>query len=112
MRPEIKTYLFDIQAALQSLDEFLRGKTFEDYDTSDFLRAAVERKLMIIGEAIHQAIHLCPELEQDIENARRIVDFRNILVHGYFAIENETVWGILQKDVPVLNTQIVRLLSQ
>jgi uncharacterized protein with HEPN domain len=67
---------------------------------------------MIIGEAVNQALYRNPDLEQDISNARNIVDFRNILVHGYFAIENETVWGVLQKDVPALNQQVIDLLNR
>jgi uncharacterized protein with HEPN domain len=67
---------------------------------------------MIIGEAVSRIIHIDPELEQKLQQARKVVDFRNILVHGYFAIENETVWGILQKDLPVLNRQVTDLLRQ
>jgi predicted nucleotidyltransferase len=63
MRPDVKKFLFDIQTAGLALQEFLEGKTFTDYAGSDFLRSAVERKLMIIGEAVSQIIHIDPELE-------------------------------------------------
>ena len=94
------------------MQEFLKDKTFEDYNTSDFLRSAVERKLMIIGEAISQVFRKDPSLEQHIPQTRKIVDFRNILVHGYYAIQNETVWGILQKDVPKLLQQVDKMLRK
>jgi uncharacterized protein with HEPN domain len=112
MQPDVKKFLFDVQTAGMALQEFLEGKTFADYVDSDFLRSAVERKLMIIGEAVGRIIRIDPELEQKLQQARKVVDFRNILVHGYSAIENETVWGILQKDLPVLNRQVTDLLRQ
>lgn len=79
---------------------------------SELLRSAVERKLMIVGEALNQMLRLEPDLEHQIPDARQIIDFRNILVHGYYAIEHETVWGILQKDLPVLTQQIQELLGK
>lgn len=110
MRPEIKKYLYDMQQACVSLTAFLKDKNLDDYLNDELLRSAVERKLMIIGEALNQMLRVEPDIEMQIPDARKIIDFRNILVHGYFAIEHETVWGILQKDLPVLTNQINRLL--
>jgi uncharacterized protein with HEPN domain len=112
MQPEIKKYLYDMQQASQSLMAFLAGKGLDDYLQDELLRSATERKLMIIGEALNQLLRIEPEIEMQIPDARRIVDFRNILVHGYFAIEHETVWGILQKDLPLLAEKIDSLLNQ
>ena len=102
MQPKVKTFLYDIQQACDSLRDFISGKTFADYQRDDLLRSGVERKLMIIGEAVYQILHLDPDLESNISQARQIVGFRNVLVHGYFAVEDETVWGIAKNDIPVL----------
>lgn len=56
---------------------------------------------MIIGEALSQLLKAEPNLESRIPDARQIINFRNILVHGYYAIERDTVWGILEKDLPL-----------
>lgn len=111
MQPEAKKFLYDMQQACTALTEFITGKTLDDYLQSELLRSAVERKLMIIGEALNQVLRLEPDLENQIPDARQIIDFRNILVHGYYAIEHETVWGILQKDLPVLSRQIKKKLE-
>ena len=100
-----------MKQACMSLRTFLECKTLADYLKDDFLRSAVERKLMIIGEALSQVMRMDPDLEIKIPDARKIVDFRNILVHGYYAIEHETVWGILQKDLPILIMKIDELLK-
>ena len=46
-----------------------------------------------------------------ITDFRRIVNFRNVLVHGYAHIVPDTVWGIVEKDVPLLDEEIQRLMS-
>ena len=112
MQPESKKFLYDMQQACLSLTTFLEGQTFDTFLDSELLRSAVERKLMIVGEALNQLLRIEPDIEAEIPDARQIIDFRNILVHGYYAIEHETVWGILQKDLPVLNDRIEALLSR
>lgn len=112
MRHEAKKYLYDMQQACLSLKAFLEGKKLADYLQDELLRSAVERKLMILGEAVKQTIHIEPEIESQIPDARKIVDFRNILVHGYYAIQHETVWGVLQKDLPILTARINAMLAQ
>ena len=67
-------------------------------------------QLMIVGEAMSQASRIDEELAGRIENAREIINLRNVIVHGYAVIENQTIGGILQADVPKLGEQIDRLL--
>lgn len=111
MQPKVKAFLFDIQQACHSLQGFIAGKTFSDYQNDELLRAGVERKLMIIGEAVYQILRLDPELESGISQARQITGFRNVLVHGYFAVEDETVWGIVNHDIPILAGEVAELLK-
>lgn len=91
--------------------EFTSKKTFADYQQDELLRAGVERKLMIVGEAIYQILRLDPDFESLISQSRQIIGFRNVLVHGYFAVEDETVWGIVENDIPVLAGEVSHLLK-
>lgn len=91
--------------------DFTSKKTFADYQRDELLRAGVERKLMIVGEAIYQILRLDPDFESQISQSRQIIGFRNVLVHGYFAVEDETVWGIVKNDIPVLAGEISHLLK-
>jgi len=52
MRLEARKYLYDIKQAADLLGEFTAGKQFTDYMENSMLRAAVERKFEIIGEAL------------------------------------------------------------
>ena len=82
MLPESRKYLHDILGACDALLEFVKGKSFDDYDNQLLLRSAVERQLMIIGEALNQAVHEDQDISDSIENVRDIINLRNVIVHG------------------------------
>jgi len=75
------------------------------------LRAAVEREFITIGEAIARLRDSTPDLTAKIRHSRRIVDFRNILVHAYTHIDDTVVWDIVQVDLPKIRDDIEGLLD-
>lgn len=40
---------------------------------------------------------------------RMIIATRNRLIHGYLGIDNDTLWSIINDDVPTLLEELVRL---
>lgn len=76
------------------------------------IRSAVEREFITIGEAVNSLARLDPELAAEITHARKIVAFRNQLTHDYAAIEDEAVWAIAYRDVPVLRGECSALLDR
>ena len=112
MQPEIRKYLYDIRQACETLLDFIRDKNLQDYDADLLLRSAVERQLMIVGEALNQAYQLDPALSESVGNIREIINLRNVIVHGYATVENETIWGILEEDLPQLYKEMQMLLQQ
>lgn len=112
MQPDIRRFLFDIRLACEALIEFTRDRSLDNYQDDLLLRSGVERQIEIIGEALNQASKIDPTLAEEINGFRQIVNLRNVIIHGYATIENETIWGILQNDLPVLHEQIWRLLEE
>ena len=112
MLAETAKFLHDVLTACQLLDDFTRGKSFADYQADALLRAGVEREFITIGEALMQADRLDPTTIGAITALRQIVGFRNVLVHGYAAIQPATVWGVVENDLPGLRQQVAGLLSQ
>lgn len=110
--PEIKKYLYDVQQACIKLSEFTNGKSLSDYLGDALLRSAVERQFEIAGEALSQMLKRDPSMESVITDCRRIIAFRNILIHGYADIQDETVWGILEKDLPILIREVTDLVTE
>ena len=100
-----------MQQACLSLTAFLEGKTLEDYLQSELLRSAVERKLMIIGEALNRLAKADPDVANQIHHYRRVISFRNILIHGYDVVEVPVVWDVISNDLPALYERVRNLLS-
>jgi uncharacterized protein with HEPN domain len=109
---EVRKHLFDIAQACDLLTQFTRGKTFTDYTTDALLRSAVERQFEIMGEALNQALRLSPDLTNHVSDCRRIVAFRNRLIHGYAFVSNEVVWGVLETNLPALRLEVQSLLNE
>ena len=109
MPRDIKMYLLDISNSIDSIFEYLgKERNFKLYDTNKLIRRAVERELEIIGEATNRIIKINPTI--DISNARRIVSLRNWVIHSYDNVDNVIIWGIIDKDLPLLKTQVDNIL--
>lgn len=111
MQPETRKYLYDICQACEILLDFIQDKSLQDYNADLLLRSGVERQLMIIGEALNQAYKLDSALPESISNIREIINLRNVIVHGYAIVENETIWGIIEDDLPRLYNEVQILLQ-
>ncbi len=109
MERELKKLLFDIQEAALAIKRFISDKNLADYQASDLLRSAVERKFEIVGEALNRIRQTDEEALEEITEYRKIIGFRNILAHGYDAISDEIVWEICGESLDILLTDIERL---
>jgi len=111
MKREIKKYLFDIKVSIDSIFEYL-GDThdFFQYQNNKLLRRGIEREIEIIGEATNRILKLDENIQ--IENARKIVDTRNWVIHGYDKVDDVVIWGIISNHLPNLKIEIERLLNE
>jgi uncharacterized protein with HEPN domain len=106
MARDPRAYAWDALQAIRRIGEFTQGKTLEDYAGEPMLRAAVERQFEIIGEALRQALGRFPEIETRISHCQEIIALRNRLIHGYSAVSNEVVWGVIENDLRPLRSEI------
>ncbi|MRR51498.1 MAG: DUF86 domain-containing protein [Rhodocyclaceae bacterium] len=106
-----RTYLEDVRQAADAIASFVADKTLPDYQADLMLRSAVERQFEIIGEAVNQLTRCNPELAARIPEGRRIVDFRNVLAHGYAVIDDAVVWQAVQQNLPSLRRSVESLLT-
>ena len=102
MRLESKKYPRDIEQAAGLAGEFLTGKAFHDYASTPMLRAAVERQCEILGEALARLAKTDPATASQVGEYRRIIAFRNILIHGYAEVDHRIVWEVATVKVPAL----------
>ena len=112
MQLEARKYLYDIQQASALIAEFTAGKDFDDYRHDAMLRAAVEREFEIVGEAVARLARLDERLAARIGEYRRIIAFRNILIHGYADVDDQLVWDVVETKLPVLRRDVEALLGR
>jgi len=108
MDRSLKKYLFDIETAINTIDEYIGSpKIFENYEKNRQLQQAVERNLEIIGEATKRILDIEPDIK--ISNARKIVGARNRIIHGYDDIDNAEIWSIIINSLPILKAEIEQI---
>ena len=83
---------------------------FEIYQNDLRTKRAVERNIEIIGEAMSRILKQDSEIE--ISNSRKIVDIRNRIIHGYDSVSDDVIWGIVIKNLPVLQKEVEILLGE
>lgn len=109
MQPKLLKYILDIESVIEEI-ESIKQKTqndFNNFSNDIILQRAVERDLEIIGEAIRKIIEINPQIE--ITASKNIIGLRNIISHAYDSVEPEMLWGIIQKNIPVLADEIRNL---
>ncbi|HKK41284.1 MAG TPA: HepT-like ribonuclease domain-containing protein [Bacteroidales bacterium] len=110
MKPEILKYFHDILSSIDSIDSFLgEQRDFNKYMEDKMLRRAVEREIEIIGEAMNRILNIDPQIE--ISSSRQIIGMRNRVIHGYDDVDDEIVWGTIQRHLPILKSEIQELMK-
>jgi uncharacterized protein with HEPN domain len=76
------------------------------------LRSAVERQLTIAGEALTQLARTDFATASRFTDYKRIIAFRNVLVHSYAEIDDSIVWDVLQLRLGVFRDEAHTLLAE
>ncbi len=96
--------LLDILEAIEKIEHYIpRGK--QAFETDELLQVWVVRHLQIIGEA---ASRVSVETQNRFSEIPwgKMIGMRHVLVHGYFEIDLEIVWSVLENDLQPLKEQI------
>ena len=105
-----KARLQHILDAISEIESYTHRAGFDDFTENSMMRFASIKQLEIIGESTNS---LTDDFKRRFSNIewRSIVGLRNILVHHYFGIDENVVWGIIQKDVPEPKMKVVEILA-
>jgi uncharacterized protein with HEPN domain len=111
MDNETKTWLKDIEQAIAEINSFIpEVKKFEEFKNDIKTKRAVERNIEIIGEAMSRILKANPDIA--ITHSRKIIDTRNRIIHGYDTVSEDILWGIIIKNLPLLEKIEVKSLLQ
>jgi uncharacterized protein with HEPN domain len=103
-------YLDELIEAAQRACEFGHGLERERYQPGGMAFEAIIRQIEIIGKA---AAHIPEELQADAPEIPwgNLIGMRNRLIHGYFAIDPDIVWSVVQDKLPALLPPLKKLLA-
>jgi len=111
MLRDYRLYLEDILEAIQKIDSYLHGISFAQFNEDNMRIDAVVRNLEIIGEATK---HIPPTMREKYPEIewRKIAGMRDVMAHGYFAVNLNIVWDVVQHKLPDLKDHVVMLLRE
>jgi uncharacterized protein with HEPN domain len=110
MQLEFKVWAYNILTAINEIETFLVGiNDFSAYQADLKTKWAIERNLEIIGEAMKRMLNLNPDL--NFTDARKIVDTRNRIIHGYNTVSDEVLWTIVTSNLQTLKLQVEEILK-
>ncbi len=112
MDDTVKTWLYDILSSINEIESYFvdTPKLFEIYQNDLKTKRAVERNIEIIGEAMSRILKEDNRIQ--ISNSKKIVDVRNRIIHGYDSVSDDVIWGIVIKNLPVLQKEVEVLLGE
>lgn len=99
-----------ILGCIENIEQYTADSTKEKFLSNFMVQDAVTRNVEIIGEA-------CAKISADLKTKfseipwRDIIAMRNILIHEYFRTDPETIWNVIQFDIPKLKIQMLQILN-
>jgi uncharacterized protein with HEPN domain len=113
MKPDSRNpgLLWDMYNAASEIMELTRGMAYPQFESQKAMRYAVERLIIIIGEAARRVSDDFKQLHPEIP-WKAIIGQRNILAHEYGEILLERIWSVVVDRIPELISIIEPLIDQ
>ncbi len=105
-------YLKDILYSIEQIESYFETlpRRFDVYCATPMMQRAIQMNIAIIGEATNKLLKVAPDIH--ITKARKIVDTRNYLIHGYDSVSHDMIWSIVINHLPLLKSEITNILSK
>ncbi len=97
--------------AIETINGYVLDASFDVFLKNQMMRDACIRQLQVIGEACGKISLPLRETNPQVP-WRQIIGLRILVVHEYFGIDDEIVWGIIQNDLPTLHGEIAGMLEK
>ena len=103
--------LKDIETAINEIEDFIDrfGRRFDLFCEDMLFFRGIQMNIAIMGEAMNAILRTHPDIS--ISSARKIVDTRNYVIHGYDSLSPEIIWNIVINHIPILKQEIKELLK-
>lgn len=102
---EWRFYLDDMLVFCEKVLSFTHGLNQNQFQSDTMRFDATVRNIELIGEA---ATHVPETVRLSASHIpwRMVIATRNQLIHGYLGLDNDTLWSIVEVDIPALHQQL------
>lgn len=104
-----KLYIKDIIDAINNIEKYTCGLSFEDFSHKQITIDAVIRNFEIIGEAAKHVPASLRSREKDIP-WKEMAGMRDKIIHEYFGVDLDIVWKTIKEQLPAIKKIIKRIL--
>lgn len=104
-------YLKDIIQAIESIKNFTRNMSFEEFKTDDKTSSATIQKFTVIGEATKKVSKEIRNKYSDIP-WKKMAGMRDKLTHAYSQIDYELVWTTIKESIPKVKKSIEMIMKK
>lgn len=103
-------FLKHILNEIDFLQKETKGMTYADFIENEKDKRAFSRSLQIIGEAIKS---LPDEFREQYNHIdwKPATGLRDRIVHGYFNVDLEIIWDVINTEIPILKQQIETIIQ-
>lgn len=93
--------ILHILDAIKEIEDYIQGADKDSFANNSMMFNATLHQLEIIGEA---ANGLSDEYISNHPEApwARIIGLRNLIIHEYFGVDDQTIWSIVTVNIPQL----------
>lgn len=102
-------YLRHVLEAIEKIERYLSGVSYEAFIENDMMVDAVVRELEIIGQAARNVSMKLkgqhPEVAWD-----KAVGMRNFLIHEYFGVDRKIIWETCKMELSILKNLLLPIL--
>ena len=102
-----KAYILHMLDEIENIDKFLMSMDYVTFIGDTKTTKAVERSLEIIGEAAKNLSEKFKGKNKQIP-WRDVAGLRDKIIHHYFDVDYQTIWDIVQKNLPVLREVLMK----
>jgi uncharacterized protein with HEPN domain len=106
-----KLLVEDMIESVEKILQYTHNLSFEEFLKQSMAREAVYRNLEVLGEAADKIPQRIAELHSGIP-WQKMIGLRNILIHGYFGIDDHIVWNVVVNILPQLKNDLLELAEE